>query len=226
MKTMTLGEKLAYLRTSSSYSLEELSQKLVVPVSQLQLWEADQAVPDTETLISISSIYGCTTDFLLHPEDVYPYGQGRRMTYSVPLGSSGNVRLYTRGITPRPDIISKTKIGSLPLYYIGRNPKNCAKGVFAVGIRAKGIFSIGIFSMGVVSIGCFSCGLLFSLGIFSLAALLAVGNLALGSVAIGLITISLFFSMGVMSFSLVKALGLLSGSLLSLQARFPFFMPF
>lgn len=181
---MTTGEKIAQLRKQNNHTQEQLAELLEVSRQAVSKWESNLAYPETEKLIRLSKLYGCSVDYLLHDEiEVDP------MT-PVPPPKPSYVRVYSS--FPEIDKESRIRIGSLPLWHLCFCKGKVARGVFAAGYRSKGIFSFGLMSMGVVSFGVLSMGIV-SLGILALGLLaagsLAAGILAFGAVAAGVVAV-------------------------------------
>ncbi len=65
---MTIGQKIAILRTAQKLSQEQLAEKLSVSRQSVSKWESDKALPEIGTVLEISKIFGITTDDLLHDE--------------------------------------------------------------------------------------------------------------------------------------------------------------
>ena len=65
---MTLGEKIAVLRTGLSLSQEQLAERLGVSRQSVSKWEAGRNAPDLKTLLSLSEIFAVSTDTLLKDE--------------------------------------------------------------------------------------------------------------------------------------------------------------
>ncbi len=65
---MTLGQKIAILRTAQRLSQEQLAEKLSVSRQSVSKWESDKALPEINTVLEISRLFGITTDDLLHDE--------------------------------------------------------------------------------------------------------------------------------------------------------------
>ena len=59
---MTIGEKIALLRTMSNISQEQLAEKISVSRQAVSRWEMDQAVPQIEKIIQLCEFFGITTD--------------------------------------------------------------------------------------------------------------------------------------------------------------------
>jgi len=69
---MTLGDKLSKLRKENNYTQEQLADILGVSRQAISKWESDTAFPETERLIRISELYGCSLDYLLKDEADIP----------------------------------------------------------------------------------------------------------------------------------------------------------
>ena len=62
---MTLGEKLAKLRKEKNYTQEQLAEILGVSRQSVSKWESDASYPETEKLLRLGELYGCSMDYLL-----------------------------------------------------------------------------------------------------------------------------------------------------------------
>lgn len=62
---MNFAEKLLALRTQAGYSQEVLAEKLNVSRQAVSKWELGTTLPETEKLISISSLFSVSIDSLL-----------------------------------------------------------------------------------------------------------------------------------------------------------------
>ena len=62
---MALSEKLYELRKKSGLSQEQLAEQLGVSRQAVSKWESDKAVPESDTLISISQYFNVTLDYLM-----------------------------------------------------------------------------------------------------------------------------------------------------------------
>ena len=62
---MNFGDKLYRLRTSKGYSQEELAGKLGVSRQAISKWELGPTLPETESLICISTFFDVSFDYLL-----------------------------------------------------------------------------------------------------------------------------------------------------------------
>lgn len=65
---MTLADKIMQLRKKNGWSQEELAEKLGVSRQAVSKWEGAQATPDLSKLLSMSQLFGVTTDYLLKDE--------------------------------------------------------------------------------------------------------------------------------------------------------------
>ncbi|MBQ8791704.1 MAG: helix-turn-helix transcriptional regulator [Ruminiclostridium sp.] len=204
---MTFGEKLSQLRKESNYTQEQLGELLSVSRQTVSKWESDIAYPETDKLVKMGTLLGCSMDYLLKDEvtdknstaPVPPASQQEENSITIKFG---NLRIKERK--------SEKTVFGMPLYHIGKN----AEGFFAVGVRAKGVFSVGLLSKGIFSLGLLSMGLI-SFGMLSLG-LVALGTFALGLIGIGAIALGLF-AVGAISIGVVSV-GALSFGLFSLGA--------
>jgi len=67
---MALSEKLYELRKKRGLSQEQLAEQLGVSRQAISKWESGKAVPESDTLISISKYYDVTLDYLMKENDV------------------------------------------------------------------------------------------------------------------------------------------------------------
>ena len=66
---MTLGQKIAFLRTNAKMSQEQLASKLDVSRQSVSKWESDQSTPEVCKVVSLAGLFHITTDDLLR-EDI------------------------------------------------------------------------------------------------------------------------------------------------------------
>lgn len=175
---MTAGDKIAKLRKEQNLTQEQFAQNMEVSRQSVSKWESGVAFPETEKLIRMSELFGCTIDYLLKDKESEQVS-----------GAGGELPLYQRIRLFNFEYKSKRELFGLPLVHISSDWKRPAKGVFALGFKAKGLISVGLFSMGLLSFGVGSLGIL-SIGAFSLG-LLALGSIAVGLVAIGAVAIGI-----------------------------------
>lgn len=91
-KHMTTGEKISKLRKENNYTQEQLAELLGVSRQSISKYESDMVFPETEKLIRLSDLFGCTVDYLLK-ENVekengfYTSGDAGKSDREVTLGS-------------------------------------------------------------------------------------------------------------------------------------------
>ena len=62
---MTFGDKISKLRKEQNYTQEQLADILNVSRQSVSKWESNITYPETSTIIKISKLFSCTTEFLL-----------------------------------------------------------------------------------------------------------------------------------------------------------------
>ena len=62
---MTTGEKLAQCRRALGMTQEQLAEKMHLSRQSVSRWEMDAAFPETDKLIRLSRLFGCSIDYLL-----------------------------------------------------------------------------------------------------------------------------------------------------------------
>ena len=62
------GARLARLRRAQNITQEELAERLGVSRQAVSKWESDLTYPETDKLLALSRLYGCTVDYLLTGE--------------------------------------------------------------------------------------------------------------------------------------------------------------
>lgn len=67
---MTTGEKLAACRREKHLTQEQLAEALQVTRQSVSRWEMDVAFPETEKLMKLSRLFGCSIDYLLMEETI------------------------------------------------------------------------------------------------------------------------------------------------------------
>ena len=65
---MILADKIIELRKKNGWSQEDLAEKLGVSRQSISKWESAQAIPDMNRIITMSQIFGVSTDLLLKDE--------------------------------------------------------------------------------------------------------------------------------------------------------------
>ena len=62
---MRIAERILTLRKSKGMSQEQLAEAVGVSRQAVSKWESEQASPDPEKIITLSEVFGVTTDYLL-----------------------------------------------------------------------------------------------------------------------------------------------------------------
>ena len=65
---MILSEKIVMLRKKYGWSQEELAERLDISRQSVSKWESGVSIPDLERIVSMSQLFGVTTDYLLKDE--------------------------------------------------------------------------------------------------------------------------------------------------------------
>ena len=65
---MKLHDKIYELRKKEGLSQEALAEKLGVSRQSVSKWETGEATPEVSKLLSLSKLFGVTTDYLLDDE--------------------------------------------------------------------------------------------------------------------------------------------------------------
>ena len=105
---MTIGEKIAILRSRLSLSQQALADRLSVSRQSVSKWEIDAACPSVEKLTALSRIFGVSLDELLVADvDVKP---------AVPDVEGGNKYFGTDGFRGEANVT----LNSIQAYRVGR----------------------------------------------------------------------------------------------------------
>ena len=67
---MKFSEKLLTLRKANNLTQEQLAEKLDVSRQSISKWESEQATPELEKIVALSSIFDVTTDYLLKSSEI------------------------------------------------------------------------------------------------------------------------------------------------------------
>lgn len=207
---MTLGNKLSKLRKANNYTQEQLADILGVSRQAISKWESDLTYPETDKLIRMSELFGCSLDYLLKDTMETDHKTQETPTDHSPF-------MFRRSFHERK---SEKMLCGMPLWHIGKNAKGFvaiglnARGVIAIGLMARGILSLGALSLGVLPFGMLSLGLLsvglFAFGILSAgcfsAGIIAAGAISFGIVSFGAIAIG-DFSVGALAIGKYVAMG-------------------
>lgn len=201
---MTTGEKIAEERKKLALTQQQFAEKLGVTRQAVSRWESDVAFPETDTLIAMSGLFGCSIDYLIKYN-------GARQDEAVQKSAAqeeeqgksfwGTHIKCSNGL-PYFEYKSKRTLFGMPLVHVNIGIGRVAKGVFSVGLVSLGIVSVGLVSLGVLAFGVIALGLL-SFGSLSggviaafggvgISALFAFGGVAVGSVSFGGCSVGLF----------------------------------
>lgn len=74
---MILADKIIYLRKKHQMTQEELAEKLNVSRQSVSKWEGSLSIPDLNRIVTLSKIFGVTTDYLLNDDAVMEDIEGR-----------------------------------------------------------------------------------------------------------------------------------------------------
>ena len=193
---MTTGEKICESRKKLNLTQQQFADTLGVTRQAVSRWESDAAFPETDTLIKMSELFGCSIDYLLKYDNANPDSAADTKENGEAAGVGGNqgetVKDRFDSLKWSYEYKSEKQILGMPLVHINIGLGRRAHGFFSVGLVSTGIISLGLVSAGVISIGVLCLGLI-SLGIIALGGLalgaVALGIIALGSVAVGIIAL-------------------------------------
>lgn len=62
---MQFGENMQFLRKQKGMTQEELAEQMAVSRQTVSKWESDQSFPETDKLIALCDLFGCSMDVLL-----------------------------------------------------------------------------------------------------------------------------------------------------------------
>lgn len=117
------------MRKTNNYTQEQLADILGVSRQAISKWESDLTYPETDKLIRMSELYGCSLDYLLKDTMETDYTTQDTPTDHPPF-------LFRKALHERKS--EKTLCG-MPLWHIGKN----AKGFVAIGLNARGVIALG-----------------------------------------------------------------------------------
>lgn len=206
-ENMTLGEKLSKLRRENNYTQEQLAEMLGVSRQAVSKWESGMTYPETEKLLKLGELYGCSMDYLL--KDNYVKDDLEKDNFTAKAQEMDNAsQSITLQVVKLPFYEKKSDktIFGLPLYHINIGRGRSAKGIIAVGLCARGVISFGLLSLGIVSFGVFGIGIIavgsIALGLLSAGAI-AAGVIAFGAVSVAVVSVGACavgdFSIGALS---------------------------
>lgn len=233
---MTLGNKLSRLRKENNYTQEQLAEILGVSRQSISKWESDISYPETDKLIHLSNLFGCSLDYLLKENDesndygkksdfdnsdsnyansgsnysdAYSNAYYAKTDYSDSEYSYGKSENYSQS-----DVIDNgLNIVKKHLHERKSDKTFCGLPLWHIGRNAKGIIAIGLNAKGFLAIGMKATGVIsigmLSMGIISLG-MLSISLIALGMMSLGVLAVGCFalgiFSVGAISVGII-ALG-------------------
>ncbi|MGN1373369.1 MAG: helix-turn-helix transcriptional regulator [Candidatus Coproplasma sp.] len=193
---MTTGEKITEGRKKLGLTQQQFADTLGVSRQAVSRWESDLAFPETDNLIKMSEMFGCTVDYLLkyNSEGEQANGDNRGEN------STGVIDLKALAKNLRFEYKSKTTVFGVPLVHINIGMFAVAKGIIAIGPIAFGVVSIGVLAIGLLALGCLALGGAawgaIAGGVVSFGGVavgfIAYGGLALGVMSIGGCSVGLF----------------------------------
>ncbi len=189
---MTTGEKIAYERGKLGLTQQQFANELGVTRQAVSRWESDISFPETDKLIKMSELFGCSIDYLIKynsnggAQSDSPRGDGREDD------RTDGKRGVFNPMTWHFEYKSEKQLCGMPLVHVNIGFGRKAHGFFSFGLISSGVFSFGLLSAGVVSVGILSLGAItfgcIALGLLAFAAI-ALGIVAFGAVAIGVIAL-------------------------------------
>lgn len=213
---MTTGEKIAEERKKLELTQQQFAEKLGVTRQAVSRWESDLAFPETDTLITMSKMFGCSIDYLLKYDNG---GDGtaeqieEQKSGAADVGAENKSDNLLKGLSfsslPYFEYKSKTTVFGVPLVHVNIGLGRVAKGIFSFGLVSVGVVSVGLVSVGLLAFGTVALGLI-SLGAISLGLIVALGAVAIGMIALGGLAIGCF-SMGGCSIGLFAFGGYANG---------------
>ena len=113
--TIAFGNRLVELRKKAGLSQEAVADKLGISRQAVSRWETGEASPDTDNLVALADLYGCSLDELVRqsktdevtpaevveqahpkrdPDDDGPHATSRRIGYAMSLMSTAALIAY------------------------------------------------------------------------------------------------------------------------------------
>ncbi len=119
---MTIGEKIAHLRSANGLSQEQLAEKLNLSRQSVSKWEMDQALPQIDNVLQLCELFSVSTDELLRSNISVSCGTGEKR---------GNKYFGTDGFRGEanvgPTSLQAYKIGRFLGWYYGSELSGCQK---------------------------------------------------------------------------------------------------
>ncbi|MGN0807221.1 MAG: helix-turn-helix transcriptional regulator [Candidatus Coproplasma sp.] len=184
---MTTGEKITEGRKKLGLTQQQFADELGVSRQAVSRWESDSAFPETDNLIKMSEMFGCSVDYLLKYNSETEQNEENKSEKG-----SKTIALSNFFSNMSFEYKSKTKIFGIPLVHVNIGLTAVAKGIFAIGPIAIGVVPIGVIAIGLIAFGYLALGgAVFGAlagGIVSFGGV-AVGFIAFGGLAIGVMSV-------------------------------------
>ena len=176
---MTTGEKITEGRKKLGLTQQQFAHALGVSRQAVSRWESDSAFPETDNLIKMSDMFGCSVDYLLK----YNSDTEQENRDNKGENSSGTIDLKGLVKNLRFEYKSKTTVFGVPLVHINIGLFAVAKGIIAIGPVAVGVVSFGVIAVGLIALACLALGGA-ALGAIA-GGVISFGGVALGFIAFG-----------------------------------------
>ena len=95
---MALSEKLYALRKKSGFSQEQLAEQLDVSRQAISKWESGQSMPEPDKLVSISTFFKVTTDYLMKDDAVMETEIGNTPADNADSSTEGSQKTSVAGM--------------------------------------------------------------------------------------------------------------------------------
>lgn len=127
---MTIGEKIAHLRTASRISQEQLAEKLSVSRQSVSKWEMDQSVPQIDKVLQICELFNITCDELLR-SDITVHRDAPDLIREQQTGGVGNKYFGTDGFRGEANVTLRSdqayRVGRFLGWYFSTPASGCRK---------------------------------------------------------------------------------------------------
>ena len=120
---MTIGEKIAKLRTAANISQEQLAEKVSVSRQAVSKWEMDQATPQIDKVLMLCELFDISTDELLTGELSLPAELPEIVTTGKYFGTDGFRGEANVGLTS----IQAYKVGRFLGWFYSSSLSGCRK---------------------------------------------------------------------------------------------------
>ncbi len=118
---MTIGQKIAQLRSASDISQEQLSETLGVSRQSVSKWETDQALPQIDKVLQIAELFNISTDELLRDKlEIKDSGKSKGNKYFGTDGFRGEANINLTSV-------QAYKVGRFLGWYYSSKLSGCTK---------------------------------------------------------------------------------------------------